>query len=226
MVALSFFGAAGALARSENAGVAFFVQRLRPRARAARRRRGGAGRAGRPPRRWRGTRSRSGVSPPGQTTGSGLPLELTFYPMGAGALCMTIFALRAILSPAAAGSLRSPSPSRWRWPARRTAGASSRPGACALGPADARGLRRLPRRRRADRLRAGVHRADLHLDRGRAARRDLRPADGARHRQFRAARDPVLHPGRLPDGGERHVRSPDRAAANAWSGGCAAGSTW
>ena len=28
----------------------------------------------------------------GQTTGSGLPLELTFYPMGAGALCMTIFA--------------------------------------------------------------------------------------------------------------------------------------
>ena len=29
----------------------------------------------------------------GQTTGSGLPLELTFYPMGAGALCMTVFAL-------------------------------------------------------------------------------------------------------------------------------------
>jgi tripartite ATP-independent transporter DctM subunit len=28
----------------------------------------------------------------GQTTGSGLPLELTFYPMGAGTLCMTIFA--------------------------------------------------------------------------------------------------------------------------------------
>ena len=28
----------------------------------------------------------------GQTTGSGLPLELTFYPMGAGALLMTIFA--------------------------------------------------------------------------------------------------------------------------------------
>ncbi len=33
MVALSFFGAAGALAREENAGVAFFVQRLRPLAR-------------------------------------------------------------------------------------------------------------------------------------------------------------------------------------------------
>ena len=29
----------------------------------------------------------------GQTTGSGLPLELTFYPMGAGAVCMTVFAL-------------------------------------------------------------------------------------------------------------------------------------
>ena len=28
----------------------------------------------------------------GQTTGSGLPLELTFYPMGVGALFMTIFA--------------------------------------------------------------------------------------------------------------------------------------
>src|SRR5208337_3358227 len=33
MVALSFFGAAGALARGENVGVAFFVQKLRPRAR-------------------------------------------------------------------------------------------------------------------------------------------------------------------------------------------------
>src|SRR5262249_12021561 len=29
----------------------------------------------------------------GQTTGSGLPLELTFYPMGIGALFMTVFAL-------------------------------------------------------------------------------------------------------------------------------------
>jgi tripartite ATP-independent transporter DctM subunit len=29
----------------------------------------------------------------GQTTGSGLPMELTFYPMGAGAVFMTIFAL-------------------------------------------------------------------------------------------------------------------------------------
>ncbi len=29
----------------------------------------------------------------GQTTGSGLPLELTFYPMGVGALFMTVFAI-------------------------------------------------------------------------------------------------------------------------------------
>ncbi len=29
----------------------------------------------------------------GQTSGSGLPLEWTFYPMGAGALFMTIFAV-------------------------------------------------------------------------------------------------------------------------------------
>jgi tripartite ATP-independent transporter DctM subunit len=92
MVAMSFFGAAGALARNENASVAFFVEKL-------------------------GLRARSRVDAvaalivlataasvawyaialgqftTGQTTGSGLPLELTFYPMGAGALCMTIFAL-------------------------------------------------------------------------------------------------------------------------------------
>ena len=29
----------------------------------------------------------------GQTSGSGLPLEWTFYPMGVGALFMTVFAL-------------------------------------------------------------------------------------------------------------------------------------
>ena len=33
----------------------------------------------------------------GQTTGSGLPLELTFYPMGFGAACMTAFALNHFL---------------------------------------------------------------------------------------------------------------------------------
>ena len=92
MVALSFFGAAGALARNENAGVAFFVQRLKPRAR---------GRvdalaalvvlATAASIAWNAIAL--GRFTTGQTTGSGLPLELTFYPMGAGALCMTIFAL-------------------------------------------------------------------------------------------------------------------------------------
>jgi tripartite ATP-independent transporter DctM subunit len=92
MVAMSFFGAAGALARNENASVAFFVEKLRLRARrlvdavaslvvlttAA-------------SVAWYAIAL--GQFTTGQTTGSGLPLELTFYPMGAGALCMTIFAL-------------------------------------------------------------------------------------------------------------------------------------
>jgi tripartite ATP-independent transporter DctM subunit len=92
MVAMSFFGAASALARNENAGVAFFVEKLGLQAR----------------RRvdavaalvvlitavsvaWYATAL--GRFTTGQTTGSGLPLELTFYPMGAGALCMAVFAL-------------------------------------------------------------------------------------------------------------------------------------
>ena len=92
MVALSFFGAAGALARNENIGVAFFVQKLQPRMRervealaalvvlvtAA-------------SVAWYAIAL--GRFTTGQTTGSGLPLELTFYPMGAGAVCMTVFAL-------------------------------------------------------------------------------------------------------------------------------------
>ncbi len=92
MVALSFLGAAGALARNVNAGVAFFVQRLKP---AARQRVAAqaalvvlvaAGSVA-------GNAMALGRFTTGQTTGSGLPLELTFYPMGAGALCMSIFAL-------------------------------------------------------------------------------------------------------------------------------------
>ena len=91
MVALSFFGAAGALARSENAGVAFFVERLRP---LARRRVDAVAAlivlATAASVAWNAMAL--GRFTTGQTTGSGLPLELTFYPMGAGALCMTIFA--------------------------------------------------------------------------------------------------------------------------------------
>jgi tripartite ATP-independent transporter DctM subunit len=91
MVGSSFFGAASALARSENAGVAFFIDRLPAGVR-------------------RVVDSVSallmtviagyvaynalklGGLTTGQTTGAGLPLELTFYPMGVGALFMTIFA--------------------------------------------------------------------------------------------------------------------------------------
>jgi tripartite ATP-independent transporter DctM subunit len=92
MVAMAFFGAAGALARNENAGVAFFVQKLGPQAR----RRVDAIAAlvvltAAASVAWYAIAL--GRFTTGQTTGSGLPLELTFFPMGAGALCMTIFAL-------------------------------------------------------------------------------------------------------------------------------------
>jgi tripartite ATP-independent transporter DctM subunit len=91
MVGSSFFGAASALARSENLGVAFFIDMLP---------------AG--PRRVIDAVGallvtiisgyvafnaiKLGWLTTGQTSGSGLPLELTFYPMGVGALFMTIFA--------------------------------------------------------------------------------------------------------------------------------------
>ena len=92
MVASSFFGAAGAVARGENVGVAFFVDRIPPA----------------PRRLIQAVGSlvtaivsgyvalnalRLGALTTGQTTGSGLPLQLTFYPMGVGAAFMTIFAL-------------------------------------------------------------------------------------------------------------------------------------
>ena len=97
MVALSFFGAAGALARGENVGVAFFVDRL-PGA----------------PRRVVDAMSalvvtitagflayhalHLGVLTQGQTTGSGLPLQWSFLPMGAGCACMAAFGLERLLA--------------------------------------------------------------------------------------------------------------------------------
>ncbi|MGV7214261.1 TRAP transporter large permease [Bradyrhizobium sp. UFLA05-112] len=92
MVGSAFFGAASALARGENVGVSFFRDMLAPRLRAL-------------------VDAASallivlisayvaynaiklGTLTTGQTTGSGLPLELTFYPMGVGALFMTVFAI-------------------------------------------------------------------------------------------------------------------------------------
>src|SRR4029077_19648161 len=96
MVASSFFGAASALARGENPGVIFFRSLL--------------------PRAWQDVVDDLGAAlvlivsayvavhaiemgwlTSGQTTGSGLPLELTFYPMGLGAACMTAFAAEIFL---------------------------------------------------------------------------------------------------------------------------------
>jgi tripartite ATP-independent transporter DctM subunit len=92
MVALSFFGAAGALARGENIGISFFTERL-------------------PVAVQRAIEAavaliivviaasvgvnalELGQQTTGQTTGSGLPLELTFYPMGVAGIAMAIFAI-------------------------------------------------------------------------------------------------------------------------------------
>jgi tripartite ATP-independent transporter DctM subunit len=91
MVGSSFFGAASALARSENAGVAFFVDRLPAAVRRVVDSVGAllmtviAGYVA-------FNALKLGGLTTGQTSGSGLPLEWTFYPMGVGALFMTIFA--------------------------------------------------------------------------------------------------------------------------------------
>jgi tripartite ATP-independent transporter DctM subunit len=91
MVGSSFFGAASALARTENLGVAFFVDMLPARARRVVDSIGAllvtviAGYVA-------FNAIKMGWLTTGQTSGSGLPLELTFYPMGVGALFMTIFA--------------------------------------------------------------------------------------------------------------------------------------
>src|SRR6202158_2521298 len=92
MVGSSFFGAASALARSENLGVAFFIDMLPAGVRRVVDAMGAllvtviAGYVA-------FNAIKLGWLTTGQTTGAGLPLELTFYPMGAGALLMTIFAL-------------------------------------------------------------------------------------------------------------------------------------
>src|SRR5579863_9694483 len=91
MVASAFFGAASALARGENPGVIFFRSLL--------------------PQAWQDVVEdvsaalvlivaayvafhaiELGWITSGQTTGAGLPLQLTFYPMGLGAACMALFA--------------------------------------------------------------------------------------------------------------------------------------
>jgi tripartite ATP-independent transporter DctM subunit len=92
MVGSSFFGAASALARSENLGVAFFVGLLpasvRPVIDAV-----SALLVAVVSVYVAFNAIKLGTLTAGQTTGSGLPLELTFYPMGVGSVFMTIFAL-------------------------------------------------------------------------------------------------------------------------------------
>src|ERR1700686_2923150 len=92
MVGSSFFGAASALARAENLGVAFFIDMLPAGIRRVVDAVGArlvtviAGYVA-------FNAIKLGWLTTGQTSGSGLPLEWTFYPMGIGALLMTIFAL-------------------------------------------------------------------------------------------------------------------------------------
>ena len=96
MVALAFFGAAGALARGDNVGVSFFVDRMPPGL-----------------RRIVDACAALAVTLAagflalhtldlaqqsiGQTTGSGLPQQWSFFPMGAGCACMAIFGLERLL---------------------------------------------------------------------------------------------------------------------------------
>jgi tripartite ATP-independent transporter DctM subunit len=97
MVASSFFGAASAVARGENPGVAFVRDRLGP---ATQRLVDGVGAAlvlvVAILVAWNGLKL--GWLTTGQTTGSGLPLQWTFYPMGAGAACMAVFAVDIFLA--------------------------------------------------------------------------------------------------------------------------------
>src|SRR4030088_58739 len=97
MLASSFFGAASALARAENLGVAFFIDMLPGAIRRVVDAVGAvlvtviAGYVA-------FNAIKLGGLTTGQTSGSGLPLELTFYPMGVGALFITIFAFEVFCS--------------------------------------------------------------------------------------------------------------------------------
>ena len=96
LLALSFFGAAAALARGENAGVTFFVDRLSPRARVLT----DAGVdatvllvAG--ALAWHGWQLLQDTA--GQTVGAGIPQELFFAPLCLAAACMVLFAAERLL---------------------------------------------------------------------------------------------------------------------------------
>jgi len=96
MVGSTFFGAASATARHESLGIAFFAARLPPVLREVV-----------DAITWLLILGLSvyvavytidlSLITTGQTTGSGLPLEWTFYPMGGGMICMAAFAAETML---------------------------------------------------------------------------------------------------------------------------------
>ena len=92
LVALSFFGAAGALARNENVGIAFFADLLPTRVRRVVDA-GGSLLVALVASVVAWDALRLGAITTGQTMGSGLPLQWGFYPMGAAGICMAGFAL-------------------------------------------------------------------------------------------------------------------------------------
>jgi TRAP-type C4-dicarboxylate transport system permease small subunit len=171
MVGSSFFGAASALARGENPGAAFSSICWRRVCGAV----DPAGAllvtiiSG-----WVANALEDGWPTTGQTSGSGLPLEWTFYPMGAGALFMAICAGDFYL--ACAGRHRRHRRHRrvaaiwWTWDFLSPATVPRR--RCDAGRFFLTLFGGLPRER-------WRWRADLHLGGGHAARRHLRPADGA-----------------------------------------------
>ncbi len=96
MVGSSFFGAASAMARQESLGIVYFIDRLRPATRAVVDALGVALMLAMSLYvAWYALAL--GWMTTGQTTGSGLPLEWTFYPMGGGMVCMTAFAAENLL---------------------------------------------------------------------------------------------------------------------------------
>ena len=96
MVGSSFFGAASAMARHESLGITYFVSRFRPAVREVVDATGAL--LVLAMSLYVATYALDlGWITTGQTTGSGLPLEWTFYPMAGGMVCMAAFAAETML---------------------------------------------------------------------------------------------------------------------------------
>jgi len=96
MMALSFFGAAAALARGDNIGITFFIERLSPGAlrvvEAS-----GAVAVGVVSIAFGYNAFLLASATAGQTSGSGLPLNAFFYPGAVAGFCMTVFSVDQVL---------------------------------------------------------------------------------------------------------------------------------